>query len=166
MRVSRRHSTNLVRYLSDLSGTKESAYIHALTSAGIAYAITKACSTGRLSSCGCDMSMKESTSNQTQRWSGCSDNVLFGSELARKFVNLRERVNKNRTSLLNVHNNQVGIRVRRFVWIRWFSVKCSLIPRRYSRPSIVSANVTVCQVHVNLRPAGARSVRSLKSLSS
>ncbi|CAF1056184.1 unnamed protein product [Adineta steineri] len=92
------------------SGTKESAYIHALTSAGIAYTITKACSTGRLSSCGCDMSMKEKTSNSSIRWAGCSDNVLFGSELARKFVNLRERITKNRTSLLNVHNNQVGIR--------------------------------------------------------
>ena len=95
-------------------GTKESAYIHALTSAGIAYAITKACSTGRLSSCGCDMSMKDKSLNATIRWAGCSDNVLFGSELARKFVNLRERVTKNRTSLLNVHNNQVGIRVKNF----------------------------------------------------
>ena len=95
-------------------GTKESAYIHALTSAGIAYAITKACSTGRLSSCGCDMSLVEKNSNSSIRWAGCSDNVLFGSELARKFVNLRERVSRNRTSLLNVHNNQVGIRVRKF----------------------------------------------------
>lgn len=93
-------------------GTKESAYIHALTSAGIAYAITKACSTGRLSSCGCDMSIRDKSANASVRWSGCSDNVLFGAELARKFVNLRERVTKNRTSLLNVHNNQVGIRVR------------------------------------------------------
>ncbi len=83
-----------------------------MTSAGIAYAITKACSTGRLSSCGCDMSMKEKNSNNSIRWAGCSDNVLFGSELARKFVNLRERITKNRTSLLNVHNNQVGIRVK------------------------------------------------------
>ena len=96
----------------DIIGTKESAYIHALTSAGIAYAITKACSTGRLSSCGCDMSMKEKNSNNSIRWAGCSDNVLFGSELARKFVNLRERITKNRTSLVNVHNNQVGIRVK------------------------------------------------------
>ncbi len=102
------------------SGTKESAYIHALTSAGIAYAITKACSTGRLSSCGCDMSMKDKSTNNSIRWAGCSDNVLFGSELARKFVNLRERVTKNRTSLLNVHNNQVGIRVKKWIF---FSIK-------------------------------------------
>lgn len=58
------------------------------------------------------MSLAEKSSNSSIRWAGCSDNVLFGSELARKFVNLRERVSRNRTSLLNVHNNQVGIRVR------------------------------------------------------
>ncbi|CAF0964130.1 unnamed protein product [Adineta ricciae] len=104
------HDQKLIGNILD-SGTKESAYIHALTSAGIAYTITKACSTGRLSSCGCDMSMKEKTTNGSIRWAGCSDNVLFGSELGRKFVNLRERVTKNRTSLLNVHNNQVGIRM-------------------------------------------------------
>jgi len=56
--------------------------------------------------------MKDKTTNNSIRWAGCSDNVLFGSELARKFVNLRERITKNRTSLLNVHNNQVGIRVK------------------------------------------------------
>jgi hypothetical protein len=58
------------------------------------------------------MSMKEKSLNASIRWAGCSDNVLFGSELARKFVNLRERISKNRTSLLKVHNNQVGIRVK------------------------------------------------------
>ncbi|CAF0730366.1 unnamed protein product [Didymodactylos carnosus] len=91
------------------SGTKESAYVHAITAAGIAYAITKACSTGRLASCGCDMSL-QSKSDGTTKWSGCSDNVLFGSEIARKFVNLRERPMKNKTSLLNIHNNQAGIK--------------------------------------------------------
>jgi hypothetical protein len=95
----------------NLIGTKESAYIHALTSAGIAYVITKACSTGRLSSCGCDMTMKDRNVNGSIRWTGCSDNVLFGMEIARKFVNLGEGKMKTRMSLLNLHNNQIGIRV-------------------------------------------------------
>ena len=109
-----------MNYSISKKGTKESAYVHALTSAGIAFAITKACSTGRLSSCGCDMSMRDKSMNASIRWSGCSDNVLFGSELARKFVNLRERITKNRTSLLNVHNNQVGIRVRSIKLFNFF----------------------------------------------
>jgi hypothetical protein len=48
---------------------------------------------------------------------GCSDNVLFGTEIARKFVNLREHRIKSRTNLLNLHNNQVGIRVKFNIFI-------------------------------------------------
>ena len=103
-------------------GTKESAYIHALTSAGIAYAITKACSTGRLRSCGCDLTMREKNTNSSIRWAGCSDNVLFGTEIARKFVNLRERKVTNRVGLVNLHNNHFGIRVKCFVFCKNLTV--------------------------------------------
>lgn len=105
--------TSMFFFLSlDLIGTKESAYVHALTSAGIAYAITKACSAGWITTCGCDMTIKDKSINESIRWNGCSDNVLFATELTRKFVNLREYKTKTRTSLLNIHNNQFGIQVR------------------------------------------------------
>ena len=72
--------------------------------------------------------MRETNTNQSQRWAGCSDNVQFGSELARKFVNLRERVTKNRTSLLNVHNNQVGIRVMSWARVNdWTMILCFVL---------------------------------------
>ncbi|UJR15953.1 hypothetical protein I4U23_002873 [Adineta vaga] len=93
------------------SETKESAYIHALTSAGIAYTITKACSSGQLRSCGCDMTMIDKNQNNSMRWMGCSDNTFYGTEIARKFVNLRETRKKTQTSLLNRYNNQIGIRM-------------------------------------------------------
>jgi wingless-type MMTV integration site family protein 2 len=57
------------------------------------------------------MSMKDKNLNGSIRWTGCSDNVLYGTEIARKFVNLRERRAKNRMNLLNIHNNQIGIQV-------------------------------------------------------
>ncbi len=63
------------------------------------------------------MTMKDKNLDGSIRWTGCSDNVLFGMEIARKFVNLRERRMKTRTSLLNLHNNQVGIRVKFNVFI-------------------------------------------------
>jgi wingless-type MMTV integration site family protein 2 len=57
------------------------------------------------------MTTRDKNLNGSIRWTGCSDNVLFGTEIARKFVNLRERGIKTQTSLVNIHNNQVGIQV-------------------------------------------------------
>lgn len=35
-------------------GTREAAFVHAITSAGVAYAVTRVCSSGQLMKCGCD----------------------------------------------------------------------------------------------------------------
>jgi len=37
-----------------ISGTREAAFVHAISSAGIAHAVTQYCSTGQLLKCGCD----------------------------------------------------------------------------------------------------------------
>lgn len=41
-----------------VSGTRESAFVHAISSAGVAHALTRACSSGELENCGCDRSLK------------------------------------------------------------------------------------------------------------
>ena len=40
------------------TGTKEMAFVHAIASAGVAHALTRACSAGELENCGCDRSLK------------------------------------------------------------------------------------------------------------
>ncbi|CAL8386585.1 unnamed protein product [Boreogadus saida] len=40
------------------SGTKESAFIHAVMAAGLVHAITRACSQGAMAECGCDASLQ------------------------------------------------------------------------------------------------------------
>ena len=41
-----------------LLGTREMAFVHAISSAGVAHALTRACSSGELENCGCDRSLR------------------------------------------------------------------------------------------------------------
>ncbi|KAM3183081.1 hypothetical protein ACTXT7_011065 [Hymenolepis weldensis] len=93
------------------SGTRESAYVLAVTSAGISHAVTKACSSGMHDSCGCDRTIYDHERQPNFEWSGCSDNIHFGAAFSRKFLDSREkgRVQRNpKLGLTNLHNNHVG----------------------------------------------------------
>merc|ERR1712214_49189 len=70
-------------------GTRESAFVHAISSAGVAHALTRACSSGDLENCGCDRSLR-GISPEGFQWSGCSDNVDFGITFSRNFVDARD----------------------------------------------------------------------------
>jgi len=93
-------------------GTRESAFVHAISSAGVAHALTRACSSGDLENCGCDRSLR-GISPEGFQWSGCSDNVDFGITFSRNFVDARDgrksRKNPRKAQpLMNLHNNEVG----------------------------------------------------------
>ncbi|KAL0848931.1 hypothetical protein ABMA28_013326 [Loxostege sticticalis] len=79
-------------------GFRESAFLYALTAAGVAHAIARACAQGRLLSCGCD---------PLGYRAGCSHNVAYGIEFSRKFLDVREQVD-DLQSKINVHNNNAG----------------------------------------------------------
>lgn len=83
-------------------------------SAGVAYRITKDCSKGRISRCGCDLSMARSyvrpTSEGGYSYRGCSDNIQYGIALASEFVDAAEK-QKNQSleqRIMNQHNNRAG----------------------------------------------------------
>ena len=40
------------------AGTRETAFVHAISAAGLAHALTRACSSGRMDDCGCDRSVR------------------------------------------------------------------------------------------------------------
>lgn len=121
-------------------GTREAAFVHAISAAGVAHALTRACSAGELDDCGCDRTVRGASPEGFQ-WAGCSDNVHFGTSFSRTFVDAREhRFSKrkfknaaalaaaNMTSLekanqqhqqqmqvwralMNLHNNEAGRKI-------------------------------------------------------
>lgn len=106
---------NLIHHFFLATGTKETAFMYAVTSAGVVHAVTKACSSGNLTDCTCDLSQQGQTSGEGWKWGGCSDNVDYGMWFAETFVDapekLRHTASKDIRSLMNLQNNAVGRQV-------------------------------------------------------
>ncbi|CAD5216319.1 unnamed protein product [Bursaphelenchus xylophilus] len=93
-------------------GTREAAFVHAISAAGVAYRITKDCKRGRISKCGCDIGLTTRTMMPSRKYSyrGCSDNVNYGIAVSAEFVDAAEK-QKNQsmeTRMMNQHNNRAG----------------------------------------------------------
>ncbi|XP_072038759.1 protein Wnt-2b-A-like [Amphiura filiformis] len=90
--------------------SREAAFVYAISSAGVAHAITRSCSKGELLDCACDPSKKgKSQDGQGEfDWGGCSDNVKFANDFSRKFVDSREKKERDPRALMNLHNNRAG----------------------------------------------------------
>jgi len=96
-------------------GTRETAFIYAVTAAGVVHAITASCSAGNLTDCSCDLSREGTTAPEGWRWGGCSDNIDYGMWFARSFVDAPAKLKHDNTrdilALMNLHNNEVGRKV-------------------------------------------------------
>ncbi|XP_060593505.1 protein Wnt-2b-A-like isoform X1 [Ruditapes philippinarum] len=92
-------------------GTREAAFVYSISSAGVVYSITRACSLGHLSTCACDPGKKGKSRDkkgQWFEWGGCSDDVNYGRKFARTFIDAKERKNMDARALMNLHNNRAG----------------------------------------------------------
>ena len=54
-----------------LSGSKETAFIYAVMSAGVAHVVTLACSAGNLTDCSCDPTHGDGVTPEGWKWGGC-----------------------------------------------------------------------------------------------
>ncbi|XP_067002611.1 protein Wnt-1 [Anabrus simplex] len=89
---------------------RETAFIYAITSAGVTHAIARACSEGSIQSCTCDYkhhTRSPQTIAQDWEWGGCSDNIDHGFKFSREFVDTGER-GRNLREKMNLHNNEAG----------------------------------------------------------
>ena len=100
------------------SASREAAFTHAISAAGVVHSISRSCREGDLASCGCSRAMRPKDLNRDFIWGGCGDNIEYGYRFARAFVDVREREkNHPRHSdelarmLMNLHNNEAGRRV-------------------------------------------------------
>ena len=77
------------------------------------YDITRACRRGDIKKCQCNSKKRGGGTDDKGdfKWGGCSANVDFGSKIARKYMDTRERRSKDARALMNLHNNQAGRKV-------------------------------------------------------
>nr|CAD7428480.1 unnamed protein product [Timema monikensis] len=101
-------------------GTREQAYVYALSSAAVTYTIARACASGSLFHCSC-ASPPRDPPNGNFKWGGCGDNVRWGAHFSKQFTDSVERGGRNRDrdekgrfrsrlSAVNLHNNRAGRR--------------------------------------------------------
>ncbi|XP_051790184.1 protein Wnt-8a-like isoform X2 [Erpetoichthys calabaricus] len=89
------------------SATKETSFVHAISSAGVMYTLTRNCSMGDIDNCGCDDSRNGQPGGRGWIWGGCSDNVVFGDKISKEFVDALETGQDSRAAV-NLHNNEAG----------------------------------------------------------
>lgn len=96
------------------AGSREAAFVYAISSAGVVFAITRACSQGELKMCNCDPHKRGRASDERGEfdWGGCSDNINYGIKFAKAFVDAKEQTVKDARALMNLHNNRCGRMVR------------------------------------------------------
>ncbi|XP_054878659.1 protein Wnt-2 isoform X2 [Poeciliopsis prolifica] len=104
-----------------LRGSREVAFVYAISSAGVVYTLARACSQGDLDSCSCDPTKKGSSqdSKGSFDWGGCSDHVEHAIHFSQIFVDAKDRKERDARALMNLHNNRAGRKaVRRFMTLQ------------------------------------------------
>uniref|UniRef100_A0A493TR75 Protein Wnt n=1 Tax=Anas platyrhynchos platyrhynchos TaxID=8840 RepID=A0A493TR75_ANAPP len=91
-------------------GCRETAFIFAITSAGVTHSVARSCSEGSIESCTCDY-RRRGPGGPDWHWGGCSDNIDFGRLFGREFVDSSEK-GRDLRFLMNLHNNEAGRMVR------------------------------------------------------
>jgi len=105
-------------------GSKETAFLYAITSAGVVHTISKACASGNLTECGCDTRGQGKSTPEGWKWGGCSDNLRYGVNFAKRFIDGPDKKSLKKTgelrNLMNLHNNKAG----RMALSRLMLMKC------------------------------------------
>lgn len=95
-------------------GTRETAFVHSIIAAATMHSISRACMENKLSShCSCSQEKKPENLPKTDMWNGCGDNLPYGYQFSKEFVDSKETILKESAFnfgrvLMNLHNNEAG----------------------------------------------------------
>ncbi|KAK2583947.1 hypothetical protein KPH14_001206 [Odynerus spinipes] len=104
-----------------LVNSREAAFVYAISAAGIAYSVTRACSRGELTDCSCDNRIRTRRPNNWQ-WGGCSEDIHFGDKFSREWTDGAEEPVKEGAlhgvkglagQLMRKHDSEAGRRAVR-----------------------------------------------------
>ncbi|XP_033222280.1 protein Wnt-1-like [Belonocnema kinseyi] len=95
-----------------LVNSREAAFIYAISAAGIAYSVTRACSRGALTDCSCDNRVRARHPNHWQ-WGGCSEDIHFGEKFSREWSEGGEEPVKDGEAVVQGPAGLAGLLMRR-----------------------------------------------------
>lgn len=108
--------------------SRESAYVHAISTAGVLQSIARSCRNGDLHSCGCSKTKRPDSLNKDYVWGGCGDNIEYAYKFTKEFIDLIDQATNihlqkegkltrmearrlRARKLVNLHNNEAGRRI-------------------------------------------------------
>ena len=123
-------------------GSREQAFVYALSAATLTQSVSKACSMGISTKCGCGH-LPTSEPNGEFKWGGCGDNMEFGLAFSRTFTDAtvsspKQRSRTTKQSTMNLHNYEAGRQVRSsgddccpMYVVQLFSLNCHFMFKQY-----------------------------------
>lgn len=93
------------------TGTREQAYVYAISSASLVHSIARACSVGVTTKCSCG-ALPNHPPHEDFKWGGCGDDLKYGLYFSEQFTDAelmkKGKIRKSKKSQMNSHNNAVG----------------------------------------------------------
>ena len=118
---------------------RETAFIYAVSSAGLTHAIAQSCSSGDLDRCSCDANSFDMDINkETWKWGGCGDNLKYSVKFVKEFLKAKKGGNERHQDYrakVDSHNTILGTRVsvKESSAVHIKNAVCALFYKAYSR---------------------------------
>uniref|UniRef100_A0A4W3IG35 Protein Wnt n=1 Tax=Callorhinchus milii TaxID=7868 RepID=A0A4W3IG35_CALMI len=99
------HHNNSLRLIHRF---KETAFLFAISSAGLTHSLARACSSGRMERCTCDES-PDLQNREAWQWGGCGDNLKYSIKFLKHFLGQR-KASKDLRARVDMHNTNAGLK--------------------------------------------------------